>query len=338
MRDTIRASLQQPHLNTTKLIVLLCVCGLVTACASSTLEGNNTDAKDTHSATDTTTDDAPDDSTATTDPDATSSGTDALTSDDISDSTTAPDTADTSGGTSGACVPNRDGQITRSEVTIASGLRGNFKIADNATINLTPVDGVWDLTEALDAGKDITAHLYDPAGEWFAEFFPDATYFTQLAEGSDLQGIFRATDDALELIGVASPQDSATATRVAYDPPVQVLKFPLKVGESWSVETTVSGNFNGFPISYTETYASTVDMAGTLKIPFARGQGMEVLRVSTAMERGVWTFIFPYYYTTNIKTVAFVSECFGTVASATSQEDEASTEFTDAAEVRGLAP
>lgn len=51
-------------------------------------------------------------------------------------------------------------------------------------------------------------------------------------------------------------------------------------------------------------------MAGTLKIPFARGQGMEVLRVSTAMERGVWTFIFPYYYTTNIKTVAFVSECF----------------------------
>jgi hypothetical protein len=312
-------------------------------CASSSLDGEaDTRAQDTGGAdTSTDTEDAATDEDATT-TDDTSGGDDALTNGD--GETTSGDTSggDTSGGdtsgSSGVCVPNRDGVITRAEVPIASGLRGNFRVASDATISLTAQDGVWDLTAALDAGKDVTSHLYDPSGEWFGELFPDATYYAKLSEGSDLQGIFQATDDALLLLGVASPTESVSATRLSYSPPVPVLQFPLQVGAAWSVETTVSGNFNGFPISYTETYASTVDATGTLKIPFARGQGIETLRVSTAMTRGVWTFVFPYYYVTDLQSVAFVAECFGTVAAATSQEGEASAEFTDAAEVRGLAP
>lgn len=242
----------------------------------------------------------------------------------------------------GPCTPNRDDIITRNEVSFERGLRGTFQSQTDATVDMagTMEDGrrVWDLVAALADGRMQTLFLNDPTTTWFAEDFPTATYYTELSTTSDLLGVFQATDTALLLLGVVSPNDGLDATRVSYDPPVPILQFPLEVGAMWSVETTVSGTFNGFAITYNETYNSQVDAAGTLKVPFASADGLPVLRVRTDMERGVWTFVFPFYYLTDVRTFAFVSECFNTVATVVSQEDVGEVEFSSASELRGLAP
>ena len=62
------------------------------------------------------------------------------------------------------------------------------------------------------------------------------------------------------------------------------------------------------------------------------GTTFEVLRVRTELERTVGLL------TTTVRTFAFVSECFGTVATVTSEDDEDQVEFSRAAEVRRLAP
>jgi len=249
------------------------------------------------------------------------------------------DVVDMSGG---PCVPNRDDIITRNEVSFERGLRGTFQSQTETAVDMTGtmVDGrrVWDLVPALANGRMQTLFLNDPTTTWFTEDFPNATYYTELSTTSDLFGVFQATDTALLLLGVVSPNDGVDATNVSYDPPVPILQFPLEVGSTWSVETRVSGSFNGFPITYNETYSSQVDAAGRVKVPFASADGMPVLRVRTDMERGIWTFVFPFYDLTDMRTFAFVSECFNTVATVVSEEDVTEVEFTTASELRGLAP
>ena len=80
---------------------------------------------------------------------------------------------------------------------------------------------------------------------------------------------------------------------------------------------------------YTEGYSSQVDAAGTLATPFG---DFDVLRVRTTLVRQVGVL------TTTIRSFAFASECFGTVATVTSQNNEPSAEFSSLAEVRRLSP
>jgi hypothetical protein len=89
----------------------------------------------------------------------------------------------------------------------------------------------------------------------------------------------------------------------------------------------VAGWYLGGYWTADEEYQSQVDAHGTLKTPFG---DFEVLRVRTDRTRTVG-----FSVTTQI-TYSFVAECFGTVATISSKENEDEDEFTDAAEVRRL--
>ncbi|MBL8957773.1 MAG: hypothetical protein JNK82_43760 [Myxococcaceae bacterium] len=239
----------------------------------------------------------------------------------------------TGGGLSPTCLPNHDGTITRMEVPLQVGLHATFKVATGVTFSSAPVnDGgtpTWDMTKALSGDRNVLAETQPLTGKWFESEFPGATYVTQLAADDDLLGVFEVKTDGLYLRGVADPQDSLLATRLTYTPPAKLVAFPLRAGDSWSTTCTVQGTYNGSPWIQYETYAADADTRGVVKTPFA---DFDAIRVKTRLTRTVGGF-------PNVtRSQAFVTECFGTIATLRSQLNETSEEFTSQAEVRRLSP
>ncbi len=226
------------------------------------------------------------------------------------------------------CAPDRDGVITREEVPLMPGLRATFRIAEDVTVSTAGT--TWDYAGAYAGDRDELVELRAPAGAWWAAEYPTATHAARLSAGSDLLGVFRITAEGLFLLGVVSPEPGLTETRLLYDPPVAVLVFPLTAGSTFETRSTVTGQALGVLAAYTESYTSVVDAAGTLRTPFGE---MDALRVRTEMTRtsGLATL-------ERIRQFAFVSECFGIAAIVSSQSFEGAAEFTDAAELRRLAP
>lgn len=232
-----------------------------------------------------------------------------------------------------ACSPNDDGRLERAEVPIRAGLRASFAVAGDVAVDTAGAaqpDGSrsWDFSGALPGDHLSLEELRDPAGLWFADDFPTATYVAKLRDGEDLLGVFEADDDALRLLGVVSPEDGLYRTNLVYDPPVVVLRFPLAEGDVWTTEATVRGLSLGVMAWYSETYVSRVDAHGTLATPYGV---FPVLRVRVSLDRVVG--VVPSSY----RSFLFVAECFGTVAAVHSDVNETAVEFTRAAEIRRLA-
>jgi len=230
-----------------------------------------------------------------------------------------------------ACLPNRDGLIARAEVPLYPGLSATFRVATNADVDTRGTgdsrDRYWNLSTAIDGDRDLEMSLRDPSGQWFAELFPTATYFTELSVDSDLLGVFEVQDDSLLLLGVVSPEDGLYRTELNYEPAVEVLHFPLVADGTWSTTAEVSGVATGVPSVYTETYESTVDDGGTLDTPYGN---FAVQRVHTELTRTVGVAVVTR------QTYTFVSECYGPIASMISLDYETDADFATAAEVRRL--
>ncbi len=263
--------------------------------------------------------------------DAADARTDAVEDDAAEDDGTLDDGTTDDG--SLTCSPNDDGVLTRSEVPIRAGLRANFAIATDVGVSTggtAQPDGsrVWDFSGSLTGDHLSLEELRDPAGLWFADDFPTATYASKLRDGEDLLGVFQATDDALLLLGVVSPEGGVFQTSLTYDPPVTLLQFPLAEGNTWTTESTITGLSLGVASWYTETYVSRVDAHGTMTTPYG---SFPVLRIRVSLDRLVG--LLP----TSYRSFLFVAECFGTVAAVHSDAGESELEFTHAAEVRRLA-
>ncbi len=232
------------------------------------------------------------------------------------------------------CTPNHDGTITANELPLVAGRSATFRIATNVTVDTTGTvnsDGSrsWDLSMQLSGDADQTLTLASPSGAWWASDFANATYSTTLSSSSDLVGVFQVTASEVELLGVVSP-DQGSGTELTYDPPAKILAIPFKAGDTWNSSSTVSGTASGVISAYTEKYTSTVDQVGTMTTPYGM---FPVLRVATDLTRteGAATL------TTN-RTFSWNAECFGAVATITSQDFETKAEFTNAAEVERIAP
>ncbi len=238
-------------------------------------------------------------------------------------------------GTVALCVPNHDGNVVLDELPHEPGKMATFRVATNATFATAGTasgNGMrrWDLTAALSNDTDRALALMSPAGTWWAASFPSATYAAVLAADSDLLGVFRASTNAIELLGVVSPAAGATRTELEYDPPAKILSLPVTAGGTWTSTSTVSGVALGTIVAYTEKYASLVDQVGTMKTPYGE---FPVLRTATDLTR---TSGFATLLTS--RSFSWVAECFGSIANVRSRDFESSSEFDDPAEVRRLAP
>ena len=215
-----------------------------------------------------------------------------------------------------------------------AGLHANFEIAENVTVDsvgVTNANGTrsWDLTGPYSGDHTVLVTTDAPAGQWFSAQFPAATYTSKLSDTSTLLGIFQDTSSALQMQGVASPSSGTGQTELTYAPPAEVLGVPMQLGTSWSSTSNITGTASGLVSDYVEQWTSKVDAVGTLVVPFGTFNVMRVQTTLTRNDLGVVSVT---------QSLTFVAECFGPVASLTSQGDEAQTEFTNAAEVRRLTP
>lgn len=241
------------------------------------------------------------------------------------------------GGPLKGCVPNKDGIITREENPIAAGLRANYRVAQNESVSTagTPdLDGkrIWDFSTALASDTTVIVETQPLDGKWYAADYPSATYVAKLSQNEDALGVFEATPAALLLLGVVSSADGLTKTILEHDPKVSTLTYPLKLDAAWTTSANVTGYYKGILYSftnYTEKYESSVDAAGTLKTPLG---SFEVLRVNTLLTRSI------NFFPTKIRTMSFVTECYGTIATVVSKDNDSTVEFTNAAEIRRIAP
>jgi hypothetical protein len=238
------------------------------------------------------------------------------------------------GGTGPSCLPNADGTITRAEFPSGAGLRATYKVAKGATFNTAGTAGaagtLWDLTGPFTGDADTLVTTEALAGKWFENDFAGATYVSRLNSTGEELGVFEVTPSALLLRGLVSPTDSFTATKIVYDTPVKVVALPFKLNDTWTSTSVGRGKYLGNQFwTQTDTYASTVDKAGELITPFAR---FPVLRVRTTFSNVVG------FITTTRKTLLFAAECFGGVATITSANNEAQSDFTATAELRRLSP
>ena len=240
----------------------------------------------------------------------------------------------TGGSGGGVCAPNHDGVIERSETPLAAGLNAKFMVSGPAQVASAGVaqgDGsrVWDFSAALSGDHLVLVETQKLDGKWFAAKFPGASYAARMSESSDLLGVFEITQTSLLLRGVVSPTDGLTRTELSYAPPVVVLDFPLKEGKTWSTTSAVNGLAQGVLASYGEAYQSSVDAHGTLKAPFGE---FPVLRTRVVLTRQLGLV------TTVVRSYLFGAECFGTVASLLAKDNVTTTEVSEAAELRRLAP
>ncbi len=238
-------------------------------------------------------------------------------------------------GTSGLCTPNHDGMISLSELPLVAGKMASFRVATNPAFDTTgAASGTgmrrWDLTAQLAGDTDKPIALLSPASQWWTANYPNASYATTLATGSDLLGVFRVEAAQVTLLGVVSPAAGSFRTELTYDPPVKLLALPLAAGATWMSTSTVSGTAQGAIVAYTEKYVSLVDQVGTMKTPYGE---FPVLRTATDLTRtsGFTTLLTKRQF-------AWTAECYGSVATVASQDFETSAEFNDPAEVRRLVP
>jgi hypothetical protein len=242
----------------------------------------------------------------------------------------------------GLCVPDNNGIITRAEVPMLAGLHANFEFAENVTVNSAGVMNAngsyqWDLTGPFQpsATKPSTADhtvlvtTNDPTGQWFSSAFSGATYTTKLSDTATLLGIFQGASSALELLGVASPTSGNGSTELTYKTPIAVLSLPMMLGSTWTTNSVVTGTAEGLVSDYTEEYVNKVDAQGALTTPYGT---FNVLRVQTVLTRNDLGVV------TVIRSFSFVAECFGSIASLVSQDDETTVDFTNASEVQRLTP
>jgi hypothetical protein len=230
------------------------------------------------------------------------------------------------------CVPNRDGVITADELPIAYGATIDYYTSTSMHVDLVAQNGIWDLSQER-PDDDVVA--LGPAAleeQWYAAMFPTGQFAVDA--GGGLDGIYHQDDAALWLDGTASHEamPAAGKTLVRYPDPIAVLRFPLADGDAFSTAAQIpDGTIDGLPFIGTDKVDVDVTDSGRLDVPYVRFS--PVLRVRTHVTRTPSTGT----PVVGKRTTIFMFECFGEVARAESQPNEANPDFTTAAFLRRFA-
>ena len=248
------------------------------------------------------------------------------------------------------CMANKDGVITHDEVPLGPGLKATFDVATGEMIDTggaKNADGTyaWDFSGKLASDQSVIVQTLAPTGTYWAKDFPKATYASKLSQEDTLLGVFDYGTAALSLLGDVSPTKTGgtSDTELTYDTPIPILKFPFKKDDTWTTTSNAGGTYQGTTILstyYNEKYETKVDKVGTVKTPFATFQA---LRVATLLTQDVTGPGFIHTYTLT-RTYAWVTECYGTIAKATSKSASQTVtapaapieDFTDSAELMRL--
>lgn len=233
------------------------------------------------------------------------------------------------------CRGNNDGTIARDEVVFAPGIEVRYRTNPAGTAAVVNPRGeglpdgtrTWDFTDQT--GELLALSATAVTDQWYAADFAGAGYAAPLELRMATLGVYRATDAAVELLGVVGPTEE-TGTRVRYEPAVPVLRFPLRMGVTWSADAMVTdGTVNGLPVASRDRYEFAVDAQGEVRLGVLTFRRALRLRLETTQR-------FPAGPGVRRIQYLWLAECYGEVARMTSRDGEVDPDFTEAVEFRRL--
>ena len=251
-------------------------------------------------------------------------------------------TSSGAGGSAFTCLPNLDGQIDATELAPAFDVAVSYVISpvgEDRAVNLAGKKDAkgaiaWDFSPDFATDKALVLTANKVAGKWYASSFPDGDFASPVDTVGEIYGVYSATDKAISLLGIASVVEKPKKgkTLLVYDTPIDVYRFPLTPGLTWSTTATTlqGGMISGLPYSGKDTYAVKDVAIGSLVLHDLTFEQVHKIETQVTLAP---TLGLPPQTTWQ---VGFVSECFGEVTRATSHIGEATANFTKAAEVRRL--
>jgi hypothetical protein len=247
-----------------------------------------------------------------------------------------------SGGSALTCLPNLDGQLDAAELGAAFDVPVSYVISppgEDRPVNLAGKDDgkgglAWDFSPDFASDKSLMLTASKVAGKWYASSFPNGVFASPVDTAGELDGIYASTDKAISLLGVASIVEKPTKgkTLLVYDTPIDVYRFPLAPGATWTTTASIvmGGMINGLAYSGKDTYEVKDDAIGSLALHDLTFQQVHKIETKVTLSPTIGGAPQTTWQ------VGFVSECFGEVARATSKVGETTADFTAAAEVRRL--
>jgi len=198
----------------------------------------------------------------------------------------------------------------------------------------------WDYSAIPTDGVQVEIEALPLADFWFADSFPSDAYVVALDGREENYGIYRRTETTVELLGLASAEVDSTLLTYANDEtsaPVELIRYPLALGDTWESVVDTSGTFEGNYFASTDTHTITVDAEGTVLTPAGP---YEVLRLQIVTEVDIPIIIYPFLLTYRYVKYAYMTPCLGQVVYVASEEDEPDLVFDTATLVRtvGLLP
>lgn len=217
------------------------------------------------------------------------------------------------------CSGNNDGVISVGELDFSPGGAAPYAVQPASAASVEPTGdpgagaGVWDFREAaFDHLQEVP--LQDPATSWYGEVAHSATLSMPLSTTNDgttdAYLILRATDEALLILGAASPE--AADFLLLYDAPLPMLRFPLRQGDRWTQRVaaapgSVWQDIDLEAAGLVDHYTLSVRGRGSLLLP---GMSIDnVLWVQMTLARTL-----PGQPALEVTETFLVHECLGTVA------------------------
>ena len=266
---------------------------------------------------------------------------------DTPDSATNPDTSvqpDTGPDVQNppVCIQDNDGTILASELPVAFEASPNY-VANpvGSTVAVSPHGDVDDGTQTWDF-RDIPSQsagalfVDKPGAYWFAEHFPGATFVSPLTpRDPSVLAVYQADTTGVRLMGLGSesPEPAGQKTLMVYDEPLDLLRFPIKLGDTHTATTSFTNALlQGTPNAGEETYTVHVDAMGTVKLPVFTVENCLRVRIDIDQRFVISTSADPIH---SIQYL-FLHECVGEIARISSKSGETSGDFSEAHEFRML--
>jgi hypothetical protein len=238
------------------------------------------------------------------------------------------------------CVPDLDGSIGPDELKAAIGVPASYLVSPAGKSRDVDLAGtsdetgapIWDFSQDFADDQLAFIEAQSLSGKWYESSFPEAEFSAPADAAGTIQAVYRHTDDALFLLGLASTEEDPKQgkTLLVYDEPIGLYQFPIEPGKKWVASAdVVDGTAFGLPYAGKDTYEVEVGPTGTLELFDYIFEQVHRVKLHVVQEPAVGASV-------STRQTQFLFECFGEVTRVTSEPGEEKDDFTTAAEVRRL--
>ena len=222
-----------------------------------------------------------------------------------------------------ACVPNLDGLFEQSEMPTQLRNAVPYLVAQNTNVNLAGDE--IDLRSEIAGEEKLNLVALPLEGQWFADEFAADSILVPLSSAGDTLGVLRSTTSALLLEGIVSKQEGHTLLH--YQSPIELYRFPLRVGSTWTSSSTVTGTLASVPYNGSDTYEVNVANTSRVLLPHLRFESAYRVHTKVTSDSGAAGVVVTR------QQISLLSECFGEITRALSQDNENDSNFTAASEL-----